>query len=95
MDDSIINYIMSIISSTRDSHNLLLGASPRASIALLLSSKTLASIEGRDYVIPEDIQYLALPILRHRVIVASEAQIDGITPDDVINQILAHVKVPR
>jgi MoxR-like ATPase len=95
VDGSIMNYIMSIISSTRKSHNLLLGASPRASIALLLSAKTLAAMEGRDYVIPDDIQYLAPHVLRHRIIVMPEAEIDGVKADDVINQILGSVKVPR
>jgi MoxR-like ATPase len=95
VDDSIMEYIMSIVTSTRESHNLLLGASPRASIALLMSAKTLASMEGRDYVVPDDIQYLAPPVLRHRLIVKPEAEIDGVRPDDVINQILGSVKVPR
>lgn len=95
VEDSIMNYIMSIVSSTRKSHNLILGASPRASIALLLSAKALASLEGRDFVIPEDIQYLAVPVLRHRIIVTPEAEIDRVKADDVIQEILNHVKVPR
>ncbi|MGE4283595.1 MAG: AAA family ATPase [Clostridia bacterium] len=95
VEESIINYIMAIIAATRQSPNLLLGASPRASIALMTAAKTLACIEERDYVIPDDIKYLCAPILRHRLIVAPEAEIDGVKADDVIIQILNHVKVPR
>ncbi|NLY43870.1 MAG: MoxR family ATPase, partial [Clostridiaceae bacterium] len=95
VEDSIIDYIMSIITATRNNHNLLLGASPRASIALLMASKTLACMEGRDFVIPDDIQYLATPVLRHRLLLAPESEIGGVKPDDVISQIMNHVKVPR
>ncbi|WHH58112.1 MoxR family ATPase [Petroclostridium sp. X23] len=95
VEENIINYIMAVITATRQSPNLLLGASPRASIALLQSAKTLACMEGRDYVIPDDVKYLAAPILRHRLIVAPEAEIEGIKTDDIIKQILNHVKVPR
>jgi len=95
VEESIFSYIMDIVSATRQSHNLLLGASPRASIALLLTAKTLAAMEGREYVIPDDIKYLSMPILRHRVIVSPEAEIEGIQTDDVIRSILDQVKVPR
>lgn len=95
VSEGIINYITSIISATRNSPNLILGASPRASIALLLTSKTYAAMHGRNYVIPEDIKDLSLPVLRHRVILKPEAGIDGLKNDDVIKNILSKVEVPR
>lgn len=95
VNDGIINYITSIIRATRNSPNLILGASPRASISLLLVAKTYAAINGRSFVIPEDIKELALPVLRHRIIVKPEAGIDGLTNDEAIKTILAKVEVPR
>ncbi|MFZ5988598.1 MAG: AAA family ATPase [Bacillota bacterium] len=95
VSEGIINYITSIIRATRNSPNLILGASPRASIALLLTSKTYAAMHGRNYVIPEDIKDLSLPVLRHRVILKPEAGIDGLKNDDVIKNILSKVEVPR
>ncbi|HOQ37521.1 MAG TPA: MoxR family ATPase [Acetivibrio sp.] len=95
VSDEIINYITSIIRATRNSPSLILGASPRASIALLLTSKAYAAIQGRSFVIPEDVKDLALPVLRHRIILRPEAGIDGLGNDDVINSILSKVEVPR
>jgi len=95
VSDEIINYITSIIRATRNSPSLILGASPRASIALLLTSKAHAAIQGRSFVIPEDVKDLALPVLRHRIILRPEAGIDGLGNDDVINSILSKVEVPR
>lgn len=95
VNEGIINYITSIIRATRNSPNLILGASPRASISLLLTAKTYAAIEGRNYVIPEDIKELALPVLRHRIIIKPEAGIDGLKNDDAIRNILSKVEVPR
>ncbi|WP_010249898.1 AAA family ATPase [Acetivibrio cellulolyticus] len=95
VNEGIINYITSIIAATRNSPNLILGASPRASIALLLTSKTYAAIQGRNFVIPEDVKELALPVLRHRIIVKPEAGIDGLTNDDAVKNILSKVEVPR
>lgn len=95
VNEGIINYITSIIRATRNSPNLILGASPRASISLLLTAKTYAAIEGRNYVIPEDIKELALPVLRHRIIIKPEAGIDGLKNDDAIKNILSKVEVPR
>lgn len=95
VNDGIINYITSIIRATRNSPSLILGASPRASISLLLVAKTYAAINGRNFVIPEDVKELALPVLRHRIIVKPEAGIDGVTNDEAIMSILAKVEVPR
>lgn len=93
--DEIINYITSITNATRNSPDLIMGASPRASISLLLTSKTYAAMQGRGYVIPEDIKELALPVLRHRILLKPEAGIDGMNNDDVIKSILSKIEVPR
>ncbi len=95
VNEGIINYITSIIRATRNSPSLILGASPRASISLLLVAKTYAAVSGRNFVIPEDIKELALPVLRHRIIVKPEVGIDGLTNDEAIKSILAKVEVPR
>ncbi|MCR4435545.1 MAG: MoxR family ATPase [Clostridiales bacterium] len=95
VNSGIINYITSIIRATRNSPALMLGASPRASISLLLASKTFAAIQGRSFVVPEDVKDLALPVLRHRVILKPEAGMDGLSNDDIIRNILSKVEVPR
>lgn len=95
VSEEIINYITSVVRATRNSNNLMLGASPRASIALLTTCKTYAAMQGRNFVIPEDIRELCLSILRHRVILKPEAGIDGFKTDDVILNILSKVEVPR
>jgi len=74
---------------------LFLGASPRASVALLNSSKALAAIRGRDFVTPEEIQQLAPSVLRHRIVLTPEREMEGATPDDVVAQILQKIEVPR
>jgi MoxR-like ATPase len=95
VDESIINYISEITRQTRRVPHLLLGGSPRASIALLLCSKALAAIRGREYVTPDDVKSLTLPVLRHRVILKAESEIEGITTDNVLRNILDSVEVPR
>ncbi|MDO8684007.1 MAG: MoxR family ATPase [Armatimonadota bacterium] len=95
VDEGIVDYIGQIVRRTRQDRSLILGASPRASIALLLTSKALASINGRDYVIPDDVKQLAAPALRHRLLLRPEAEIEGSTPDKVIARILNTVEVPR
>lgn len=93
--EELFNYIIKIIESTRKNINVGLGASPRGAVALLLSSKTRAAVQGRDYVIPDDVKESAYPVLRHRIVLKPEAEIEGITCDDVIKSILARVEVPR
>jgi len=95
VEDGVVNYITSIVNATRRSPSILLGGSPRASIALLLASKTAAAMNGRDFVTPEEVKDMALPVLRHRIILKPEAGIDGLNPDSVINAILSKVEVPR
>jgi MoxR-like ATPase len=95
VEDSILNYICSIVESTRRVGAVAFGASPRGSVALLLTAKTYAAMQGRDFVIPDDVRILALPVLRHRIILKPEAEIDGLKPDKVLESILSQVKVPR
>jgi MoxR-like ATPase len=73
----------------------MLGGSPRASIALLLASKTYAALQGRDYVTPDDVKAVAPPIFRHRVILRPEAEIEGLNADAILRRILASLEVPR
>ena len=74
---------------------LFLGASPRASIAILVSSKAYAMINGRDFVSPEDIKFVALPVLRHRIMLSPEKEMEGISTDVVVKQIIDKIEVPR
>jgi MoxR-like ATPase len=95
VEDKLLEYIAQIILQTRNNKSLFLGASPRASVALLNSSKALAAIRGRDFVTPEDIQALAPAVLRHRIILMPEREMEGATPDDAVAQLLQKVEVPR
>ncbi len=95
VEDKLLEYIAKIILQTRNNKSLFLGASPRASVALLNSSKALAAIRGRDFVTPEDIQALAPAVLRHRIILMPEREMEGATPDDAVAQLLQKVEVPR
>jgi len=95
VDESIFGYITGIVEGTRSSPDVSLGASPRASIGLLVASKTLAAMRGRDFVTPDDVKELAHPVLRHRLIVRAEAELEGISADRVVDGVLARVPVPR
>jgi MoxR-like ATPase len=95
VDDAVFNYIVSVIETTRRVGAVQFGASPRGSVALLLASKAFAAIQGRDFVIPDDVRTLTLPVLRHRILIKPEAEIEGITPDAVIENILQQVNAPR
>ncbi|SDL83788.1 AAA family ATPase [Siphonobacter aquaeclarae] len=95
IEDKVLAYIAQIVHETRNSKFLYLGASPRASVALLSATKALAAIRGRDFVTPEDVQELAAPVLRHRLILTPEKEMEGTTPDDIVAQILKKVEVPR
>lgn len=95
VEDKLLEYIAQIILQTRNNKSLFLGASPRASVALLNSSKALAAIRGRDFVTPEDIQELAPAVLRHRILLMPEREMEGATPDDIVAQLLQKIEVPR
>jgi len=93
--DEVIAYIRDLISKTRDNDMLLVGASPRASLMLLMGAKSLACFTGRDYVIPDDIKAAYLPALRHRVVLSPSAELEGISPDDILTGIIETTEVPR
>ncbi|MHB9038922.1 MAG: AAA family ATPase [Armatimonadota bacterium] len=95
VEQPVVDYITKLVRKTRENRNLVLGASPRASICLLLGSKAVAALNGRAYVIPDDIKHLAAPVLRHRLILRPEAEIEGFTPDRVVESTLGEVDVPR
>jgi MoxR-like ATPase len=95
VDEALMEYIVNIVNETRNNPIIEIGSSPRGSIALLQSSKACAAICGRDYVIPEDIKKVAIPVLRHRITLKPELELEGIMPKEVLIDILAKVKVPR
>ncbi|HCO84449.1 MAG TPA: magnesium chelatase [Arenibacter sp.] len=95
IEDNLMKYIAGIVHNTRNNANLYLGASPRASIAIMDASKALAAINGRDFVTPDDIKKVATPVLGHRVILTPEREMEGFTPDKVIKQIMETIEIPR
>jgi MoxR-like ATPase len=95
VEPGVQKYIVDIVRRSRTHPTILYGASPRASVALLLCSKSLAAIRGRDFVTPDDIRDIAPPVLRHRLALRAEAELDGATTDAVVSDILKTVEVPR
>ena len=95
IEDKLVDYIANIIHDTRNNGDLYLGASPRASLAILKMSKAAAAMAGRDFVTPEDIQYVAYPVLNHRVILQPEREMEGYQAEDVIKDIIQKLEVPR
>ncbi|HLO99721.1 MAG TPA: MoxR family ATPase [Fimbriimonas sp.] len=95
VEDKIFEYIYGIVKATRTSRDIAIGGSPRAGIALLNVSKSLARLRGRDFVIPDDVKDMALPVLRHRVQLTPESEIEGLTSADVIRQVIATIPVAR
>lgn len=95
IEQNLLVYIAQIIQETRNNPSVFLGASPRASIAILMAAKSFAMINGRDFVSPEDVKFVALPVLRHRIILSPEKEMEGITADEVVKQIVDKIEVPR
>ena len=95
IEPKLIEFIARIVNETRNNPALYLGASPRASLAILRSAKANAAIKGRDFVTPEDIVEMAPHVLRHRIILTAEKEMEGITADDLIDNILKAIEVPR
>ncbi|MDO5981712.1 AAA family ATPase [Flavivirga spongiicola] len=95
VEKHLLKYIAELIVATRSNQFLYLGASPRASIAILKSSKAFAAMSGRDFVTPEDIKRAAIPVLHHRVIVTPEREMEGVTSKQIIKQIIETVEIPR
>jgi MoxR-like ATPase len=95
VDDDILTYITDIVGQTRSHRSVYLGASPRASIGLLKASRALAARNGRDFVVPDDVKSLAPAVLRHRISLHPDAEIEGVTTDDCVHDILLSVRVPH
>lgn len=95
VEPNLLEYIAKLVVNTRENAFLYLGASPRASIAILNASKGYAAIRGRDFVTPEDIKEAAIPVLQHRVIVTPEREMEGLTSIEIIKQIIENIEIPR
>ena len=95
VEQHLLEYIARIIINTRENQFLYLGASPRASLALLTAAKAFAAVRGRDFVTPEDIKEASFAVLRHRVVVSPEREMEGLTADEIIRQILESIEIPR
>jgi len=95
VEESLFGYITQIVRRTREWPAVSLGASPRAAIGLMLAAKATAAMDGRDFVVPDDVKQAAVPVLRHRIIVKPEADLEGITPDQVVDDVIRAIEVPR
>jgi MoxR-like ATPase len=95
VSDAIVDYVVDLIRATRERPSLSFGASPRAATMLCMASRAYAALQGRDFVIPDDVKTLAVPALRHRVVLAPGAEIDGLSSEAVVRQILEQVPAPR
>lgn len=95
VEEKVFPYILELVQATRRSNDILVGGSPRAGIALLNCGKAMAALRGRNFVIPDDIKELALPILRHRVLLRPEAEVEGLTADRVLTGLIEAQVVPR
>jgi len=95
IEDNLVKYIAAITHKTRNHGKIYLGGSPRASLSMLKSAKAIAGIRGRDFVTPEDIQFVAKPVLNHRLILTPEAEMEGISIEEVIDEIIQTIEVPR
>jgi MoxR-like ATPase len=93
--DEILVYIAKLIDSTRNNGDLVLGASPRASLAIMRASKAIAAMNGRDFVTPDDVRYVAHPVLNHRIMLSAEREMEGIETEDVIKEITERLEIPR
>ncbi|HRE57819.1 MAG TPA: MoxR family ATPase [Candidatus Kapabacteria bacterium] len=94
-EQTLLQYIAEITHQTRNNSALSLGASPRASLGILMASKAFAAMEGRDFITPDDIKNVASSVLRHRIMLTPEKEMEGITPEDVITQIITRIEIPR
>lgn len=95
IENNLVKYIAAITNKTRNHGKIYLGGSPRASLAILRSAKAMAAIRGRDFVTPEDIQFVAKHVLNHRLILTPEAEMEGVTTEDIVQEIVKTLEVPR
>ncbi|MET0462277.1 MAG: MoxR family ATPase [Chitinophagaceae bacterium] len=95
MEEKLLHFIAKLVHQTRNHKSIYLGASPRASLAIMNASKAIAAMQGRDFVTPEDILEVVVPVLRHRIILSPDKEMEGVTEDEVIKQIIQSLDVPR
>jgi len=91
----LIEYIAKVVNNTRNNGDLFMGASPRASLSILRTSKAMAAIKGRGFVTPDDIKAVSIPVLNHRLILSHDREMEGGTVEEVINVILEEIEIPR
>ncbi|MBI3138460.1 MAG: MoxR family ATPase [Sphingobacteriales bacterium] len=95
MEEKLLQFVARLVHQTRNHKSIYLGASPRASLAIMNASKAIAAMQGRDFVTPDDILSVATPVLRHRIILAPDKEMEGISEDEVIRQIIQSMDIPR
>jgi len=95
IEPGLMKYISQIVTGTRNNNALYLGASPRASLAIMTASKAIAAMRGRDFVTPEDIQEVVFPVLNHRIMLTPEKEMEGVSSKDIIQQIIKNIEIPR
>jgi MoxR-like ATPase len=95
IEEPLLRFIARLTQATRQHHSLYLGASPRASLALMHAAKATAAMNGRDFVTPEDVLEVAYPVLGHRILLTPEKEMEGVTEEEVIKQILQSLEIPR
>ena len=95
VEPKLLEFIAKIVNETRNNPSLYLGASPRASLAIVHSAKALAAIQNRDFVTPDDIIAVAVPVLAHRILLSPEKEMEGLTTSDIVHQIIKKIEVPR
>lgn len=95
VEEKLLHYIAQLVRQTRKHRGLVLGASPRGSITILSTAKAIAALSGRDFVLPDDILYVAVPALRHRITLSAEKEMEGVRTDDMVKEIIAGLEIPR
>ena len=95
VEENLMSYIAQIVHETRNHSSILLGASPRASLAIMNASKACATLRGRDFISPDDIKFVTPHILKHRITLTPEKEMEGVLVTEVINQILEKIDIPR
>ena len=95
IEEPLLNYIAKMVHATREHQSIYLGASPRASVNLMNAAKAYSSLQGRDFVTPEDIIFVATPVMRHRIILTPEKEMEGGTVEEVIKQVIEKIEIPR
>lgn len=95
VEENLISYITQIVNNTRNNSSLYLGASPRASLSILVSAKAKAAINGKDFITPDDIKFVAPHVLKHRVVLTPEKEMEGVSPSEIVNEIIEKIEIPR